>query len=371
MLLLLLLVVVSACHDSHGNRSYRHIYGSILVSRDNEWYRETLLSCFRDDGLLVHMFEIEGSWIQRALKSSTRRTFPIETDCGPYCSAYSLLRCDLPLVVYSTSGYILSCGLIHNARKLWPFVTCMAVVDSNTANRVCCASQETQTTDTPDKEPYCCHMACGQSGFTDVSDVCKWLRTGCGPHLSDLHATLSEEDAQADTDVACACELCSKPRWCMDEEIKDKDATTGVAAAWLDDFYHNSAHTRQCKFKPEEKEKFQESLAAFYTNYSRFPESEIVALNSEINLYTDQTSDELHAAFLESWLGWTFNATTGTERELQILVTARDHIAAHTGLYRPIFSIAMEQPVSLELWRNHTARACQNLQAPPYNLTIF
>jgi hypothetical protein len=379
LLLLLFFYFLPRGFRRHSGGMYGTGSSSTFSPFQARWFFNAFGSCFkRGRGALVHMFDTELPWAQEATLCRTERSFPIETDCGEFCSAYSILRCDLPLVVYSTSLYVLSCGLVYSAAGLWPYVTCMSVVDSNSVNRVCCSCQEEESCLLSGVgfrvgNPLYCDEACrkgtsGQESTEEEMDEqrCKELRTGCGIHVADIQnwppgRTCSREDV-----VNGGCSLCRKPLWCSSDDIGRAEESP---MAWMKSYYENLAHVRQCKWKPEDAETFIDTARLFYSSYKHSPDPDIAALNTEINIYVEQSSDEEHASFLESWLGWIFNASTGTEEELHRLYAMREEVGARTGLKRPIFWMHMEKPLSLEKWDENAP--CIDLEAPPYNMRVI
>ena len=363
-----------------------------------------LLLCFETSGCLLHMIDMNSDWL-RCVFADRRppKRFPIETDCGEFCSAFSLLRCDLPLTAYSTSFYVLNSGMVFAAEGMWPHVTCMACLDSNSINRVCCVSQETDNGEfSPQDSPYCV-SACGESASdnrrpltpttggisNDASErptttECRERRSGCGRHLSEIGAYEPTVGlCQSENLAAGFCPLClDSPLWCSElfslgttnntqdaekESLSLEEDLLTVSARWMHTYYRSAAHVRQCKFKPTEREAFVQTARTLYQEYQKAPEAEIVALNTEVNVYVDPYLG--NSEFLRHWLGWTFNESTGDSENLLRLREARDRLSSYDeSLWRPIFCLHMEAPLSLKLWAHET---CVDLRLPPYNLRVL
>jgi hypothetical protein len=62
--------------------------------------------------LLVHLVDVSKDWFKRALMADSLAQMVAEPDCGPHCSAFSLLTPELPLVVYSAHDYYLGVGFL-------------------------------------------------------------------------------------------------------------------------------------------------------------------------------------------------------------------------------------------------------------------
>ena len=68
---------------------------------------------------------------------------PLETDCGTWCSAYTYLNEDIPLVPVGYPGFYSSVGFAYEAvPEVWTKMQCAAASDSSSTTRACCTCNE-------------------------------------------------------------------------------------------------------------------------------------------------------------------------------------------------------------------------------------
>ena len=281
LLLLIWFIVSCQCTDDVYPSPRAICYGQ---ANDRDRF-VNLFSNVDGKGVLVHMFD--STWENQVLQDKTK-SFLIDCDCGEDCSAYTLLRADLPLHVYSTLNWILPAGLVFDADALWEYVTCMSIVDSNSVNRICCKAESCES-----KMPYCTDCK-GEA----CSPEQKLLKSGCGPHVNDLKGVGCESEEQIQSGQ---CSMCHQPVWCKDV-LKD--------STWLDKYYGLSAHVKQCKFRANEFVDFTNTLTKFADRFQKNKDVEIDAVNAEINIFVEHSKKQ-EAAFSKAFLGFLFNTSTG------------------------------------------------------------
>ena len=167
---------------------------------------------FRESGLLLHLIDrhsLRGSWMVEALRgASLVASLPVQTDCGRWCSAMSLLTPEIPLVTFSNfmPGSEMGAGLLFAANHpVWDLVQCAAPTDSTTVTRTCCGCSD----------PNLCHGGItgdNPSGYCDepcTSETCKQLAAGCGMSTHDIPFFHEHGyDCSVDDIKGGRCDLC-------------------------------------------------------------------------------------------------------------------------------------------------------------------
>ena len=335
-------------------------------------------SAFQSHGLLTHSVGGGSRWMQDLMRTSSRHDFTVERDCGEHCSAFTLLHPDLPLSVFASGdGHDNGIGLAFEASdEVWDTaVQCMSVLDSNSANRACCACFERQYCPLPSlnqRDSGYCHAACSGGGAAEQLR-CKQLAAGCGVNTMTAHwerfpgqAQCSEQEIRDGR-----CRMCERPQWCADP------GSAGFAFGghadtpekWLELFFHKPfPGTRQCKYKPSQKEAWIETAREYNRRRQTDTDNE-PALENEVNLYVGPGDGGVEAALAKHFVGLLFFRTsTGQQaRDLGVLRRLRDHLSGSLGWQVPIYAVTNEPPGQLRHW-NHAHKL--DLRAAPYNLQL-
>jgi len=94
-----------------------------------------LETLYQTSGLLVHVSPdwSLGGFLERAQGTTSLATFPLQNDCGKWCSAFTLLTPDLPMTIFgSARSQDSGVGLLYEPTpKVWQHVQCASVTDSN------------------------------------------------------------------------------------------------------------------------------------------------------------------------------------------------------------------------------------------------
>jgi hypothetical protein len=344
------------------------------------------MTAFFHEGLLVHMMDMrhmhpdgtcmfgrsgcpEAAWYNQVMNESSATTvydLPPNNDCGERCYGTTLLLPELPVSVFSTGTYRLGGAMIHDASMLWKYVQCAAVADSQTANRACCACQDQRFDRCPLRHPNAsrhldqgyCHAACDMVNGT-VSSTCKALHAGCGPHLTEvLLLNFGPKGCSEEEIHSMRCDICSQPVWCDDAENWASDfykaqTPEGFKRAFA---YRDTMH-RQCKWKPEQKGAFVETVRAF-------PKNNLGANENEINLYVGPGDEGASRALIDSLIAFGHFPETGMPADLTNLRRLADKFNS-LGKAVPIVQINGEPPAAIRHWRKNRKVV---LTDPPYNL---
>jgi len=310
----------------------------------------------------------EAAWFRQMMTEASATTvydLPPNTDCGERCYGTSLLTPDLPVSVFSTQSYRLGGAMVHDAAVLWKHVQCAAVVDSQTANRVCCGCQDQRLGRCPLSHPDVsthsyCHAACSTMMNGSASSRCKELHAGCGPHLGEILALNGLGRGCSEHDIhAGSCSLCSEPTWCDDPD----NWASGLygaqtAAAFRRSFAHRDPMRRQCKWKPDQKD-------AFVATTRDFPRGGLGANENEVNLYVGPGDDGASRALIDSLLAFGyFPSSSNLGTDLPNLRRLADKFA-RLGKVVPIVQIHGEPPGGNRFWRKKTPVV---LTDHPYNM---
>ena len=337
---------------------------------------------FVETGLFVQMFETSEEarrrdgqlWYDRAMAAASAEDWPVNTDCGAYCAAFSLLQKNLPLVKYSAYDAHFTMGMAFRAsEELWEAVQCTAVLDSISASRSCCTCWEDFScpfSDDWDHSPLpsrtdsaYCREAC--SG-PQVDALCKQLRAGCGHSLWILKNEMgcSLWDVAGDD-----CDLCRTPQWCE----------TSTATEWIQRYYSNNPHSRQCKFNPHasgQRSLFVDTARAFYSKSRYTPPHAVAIIENEINMYAGPGDGGLRQKLLDGFVGFVFDRELGTDQHREELEVIATHLESLLQRPVPRFELTFEPPaagkgIAPQLRHWNLAREITDLAAPPYRARLM
>jgi hypothetical protein len=341
--------------------------------------RERLLAAFRTNGLLVKsVSNAGGAWHDAALGAVDLSDVPVDTDCGRWCAAYSLLTPQLPIALFDVkNAYV----LVHDAGPLFPRAQCAAVVDANTLDRSCCSNSAFYGT-CPWYFPNCFgNDAAGYCAAGTAGSVHKALAAGCAAnvhtikdHLDEIRASPSVR-ATCDTDgvESGRCAVCREPQWCDDPGyLGGSHAQSPSPEKWIKRFlnpprrvaatsgaYKGSppewrpgwfVQSRQCRWKPTQKETFIATARQFAQRMqSRGILEDLPVIENEVNFYVGKGDGGLGAAAMSSlraiFLPRGLTGHWARRRAMQLAAHLRDR-----GLDIPVYEITIEQRRSLHLW---------------------
>jgi len=351
-------------------------------------------AAFASDGLLVHMVDMrdygsrherfqnrEAKWyhdvIGEAKEHATSVMEPgfVNADCGPYCYAMSLLTPQLPIAAFSIRDiYELGGGFLHDAGRLWRYTSCAAVIDSNSANRACCACQDQRD---PVRCPFSlneggslyphndagyCAAACGASG---TDDLCRQLHAGCGVNVIEARNFCSREKV-----LSGQCSQCSTPDWCDSPGnwFSDFFKRVNTSQKWMDAFMYHNAGWRQCKWKPSQKKTFVAAAHQFNVANKRAPDTSSWATENEVNMYVGPGDLGATSALFDSLLGFVYMRTTAAADDLPRLRKLRDKFQ-RLGMALPIYAITNEPAGAYVHWDPKAPIA--KLTDGPYSLRLL
>ena len=336
---------------------------------------------FLSHGLLTHSMNSGDHWVQSLMGMSGPQDFRLQRDCGEHCSAFTLLHPKLPLSIFANGmGYNNGVGLaFHANEEVWSSVVqCMSVVDSNSANRACCACYERQFCPMPSlgqhDSGYCAAACSSSSGEADAR--CKQLAAGCGVN------TISARFDRFPGQVACTeqeirgghCRLCERPQWCIDPGSAGfaNGGHIDTPEQWLDTFYRvrdkRWIGSKQCKYKPDQREAWIETAHEYNRQRQAHADQKPEGLENEVNLYVGPGDGGVEALLARSLAGLLFFRSTGQEgRDLPVLRQLRSHLSRVLGWQVPIFAVTNEPRGRLRHW-DHSRPL--NLRAPPYHLQL-
>ena len=307
-------------------------------------------------------------WKTAALATTSLEQFPVELDCGRWCTAYTLLSPELPVSVFSgdgNDGY--GIALVHAAGgELWDnFVQCAAVVDSISAQRSCCACAEQwncpwKGMDAADSG-YC-RAACGGGA---PSDTCKQLSAGCGVSGWDIRDGKWNQCSNTSL-MSGRCELCMHPLWCDDDSSFGYAGRIKTEKDWIDEFLYDRTRARQCKFKPSQREQFIRTTTRYLeVMHERNLFGGLPDVENEVNMYVGPGDGGTAAALMRSLVGLVYIRTQGKPSDLDFLKKLGLHMRTQLGLDVPLFGLSAERVRYVEHWRRGVPT---DLLAAPYSL---
>ena len=216
-------------------------------------------------------------------------------------------------------------------------VQCATISDSNTEGRVMCGD-----TDSSD--------VCRTWG-ADVSEDCKALRAGCGPHR--------------DSGAYRRGDKCNHPQWCNSSYYYQPPITT--PKAYMDRIGHDYGEQwkKACKFRAEERPTFDATLHEYMSHYKRQHHDQ---WETEINMYGGPGDGGLQQALMQHLEALLYDRTMGVDVDLQALKQLQAHLRT-LGKDVPIVEISMERPKSLHLWDDERLRPI-NLTEAPYGMRL-
>lgn len=281
---------------------------------------------------------------------------------------------------FAAHDYKMSTALVYEAAPaLWHnHVQCTSVVDSNSANRACCACYEGERfcplggPDFPRADSGYCAEACRWG----VDEACKYLRAGCGVNLMDVGArgwAADRCDGRKVREGRCTT-LCGTPNWCDEPGNFFSDVFGAqTAAGWMRQFSRRSPGHRQCKWKAAQRERWVEVTRAYLGGFKRRPDEAVLCIENEVSMYVGPGDGGTKEALAEHLLGLVLLRTTddGTWIEPQTNAAVLRQLAAQfrrLGREVPIYVLTNEAPARLDLWRPD---ARVDVRAPPYDLAIM
>jgi len=356
-------------------------------------------TAFAAEGLLVHMVDMreysgpiqrfqhaEAKWYHDVMRETNATMSPegssegylepgfVNTDCGPYCYAMSLWTPQLPITAFSIRDiYELGGGFLHDAGRLWDYTSCAAVLDSNSANRACCACQDQRS---PEKCPFSlnergsiypstdagyCAAACSANG---TDDLCRQLHAGCGVNVIEASFFCSREKV-----LSGHCAHCSIPDWCDSPgNWFSKYYKANTSKKWKDAFMYQNAGWRQCKWKPSQKSTFVATAHEFNAANQRAQDYGSWALENEVNMYVGPGDLGATRALFDSLLGFVYMRKTAKTEDLARLRKLRDKFQ-RLGKPLPIYAITNETPGTYVHWDSKAP--ISSLTHAPYSLRIL
>ena len=353
--------------------------------RDSSIGAARLQQVFEQSGLLVHSLAsindnwgLDHTWLRQTLQATSLRQVRARTDCGPYCSAYSLLLPSLPLMAFGWYGA--GAALLFEAsEKVWQHAQCAAVVDSNSANRACCSCWEPEFCpfDVLKQAPYdpggycqAAKPATDASVEGSVPEVIKALRAGCGHNLRALNAAGECDGASV---RGGTCSACGRPAFC-----DDVGGAEYTMATWMRSHFHGGGalQDEQCKWRREQRSAFVATASSFSAALHAAPKSlrpqSPPSFHNEVNLYIGGPGDGgASLDLMEALVGLvSIRNFAGSSRgsELETLQQLASHLRA-LGKNIDVFELTIDEfgeEHGFQWWRPGEAI---DLRAPPYSLT--
>ena len=179
------------------------------------------------------------------------------------------------------------------------------------------------------------------------------------------------------------CRLCTEPLWC-----NDPGSSFGFAGridspeAWIDEFFDRDGGraygTRQCKWKPSQKDLFIASMRLRFKHRAELPPDPFGRHHdhantwNEVNTYVDPEG-VLAQALWDNLLGALYIRTAGTNDDGSDSgdLAAVRRLAAHwrsLGKEVPVFAVNAEPVYPAELISMWSANTKVDLEAAPYFL---
>ena len=335
---------------------------------------------FRTHGLLAQVIVGDGSsdnWLQRALRAKVLKDFPLSRDCGQWCSAFTLLNPRLPISVFGGDFLSIGIGMVFEANAdVWQHVQCTAVIDSNTANRACCACWEPGycprwPMDSRDSG-YCAEAFSKPDGPSQ--ELGKQLAAGCGMNT----ITVLNEWSPAGEVHQCneqevsggRCSLCQKPQWCDDPDAAGFGyGKASTPAEWMETFFQKGwLGTKQCRYKRSQRELFVNVTWEYNRRRQQSTDREPTVEN-EVNVFLD-AAGSAQAAFMHNLVGLVFFRTNGdSSKHVTILQSLRRQLQ-ELGSDVPIYALTNERAGKLDLWRPDGSDS-MHLRVAPYMLEVL
>ena len=325
------------------------------------------------------------AWLWNALVATDRPPNVVERDCGDRCSAMAFLSADLPVTPFSWRGYRSGLMLVFDARpRLWRHhVQCMSTADSFTTSRVCCTCGDPRNCPwgIPHNEGVYCSADC------DHDPTCKQLAAGCGVSLFDLahqsnggdgNGAVGRRDQTDWGDRGCSewdvrsgsCAVCRQPYWCNANGTANPLGTIRTPQQWNDAFFDNDGGrafgSRQCKWRPSEKQTFIDTMRMRFERRARNDNDDHANVWNEVSFYTPSDAS-LNNDMWDSLIGLVYVESAGNDYERRKVL----ELAAHwrsLGYDVPTFEMTAEDIewcCGSQHWRSDQR---VDLTARPYNL---
>ena len=312
-------------------------------------------------------------WGRDAWKASKLDSFPIRNDCGEHCAAFSLLTPQLPVLLFGGDKTSVSLALVFEANaEVWEHVQCLAVTDSNTANRACCACWEREYCPAQGLDQYDSGY-CAEAKAKDDATY-KQLAAGCGVTTTSIKGVgTGWGELCSDWDIAHGnCDSCRAPQWC-DDRYPAFGTHASTPDEWLGHFYGYGRWmgTRQCKYRPSQRDLFVSVTRAYHTrrqqNSDNFDGEPTV--ENEVNVFIEP-GGETNAAFMSSLIGLVFLRTTrASDNDVQLIRELHSNLKSIGGKQH-LYALSNEQGGTrvVEHW---SAEADVDLRSEPYSLEVL
>jgi len=291
-----------------------------------------------------------------------------------------LLTPDLPLTFYGYEGMGL---LFEPTEQVWQHVQCTTPLDSNTANRACCACFERQYCGGREwldqfDSGYCSH-ACSQPD--DASQLlCKQLAAGCGANTITItmegYPKGHTHTCDASAIVDGTCSLCRQPIWCDDEGSDNFGyGSARTPDEWTATFFGKPMPgTRQCKYKPSQRELLINVTREYHRrrqidhqhSHENWRDHEPVNEN-EVNVYLEPDGST-QADFMHNLVGLVFLRATGNyDWHVPILKQLQEKLR-ELGKDVPLYALTNESPGEVVHWQFD--KRISHLVDSPYSLEV-
>lgn len=302
---------------------------------------------------------------------------PVDRDCGEHCAAFSLLTPELPLVVFGGEKMSTGIGLIYEANaEVWSTVQCTSVIDSNSANRACCACWEPGFC--PVKglsrgDSGYCGAACAAAQPSAERDLCRQLAAGCGVNTMTAHfdyMTAGQTRQCSESEIQGGqCALCRQPQWCDDPtSMRFAFGRTRTTSEWMNTFYSGSwTATRQCKYKQSQRAQLVATAREYHRRRQRDQQNSAPSIENEVNVYVNPDGST-EATLNRHLIALVFFRTTGNRwSHIPVLKRLRAHLRA-LGHAVPLLAVTNEKPGDVTMWRHDKVI---RLSGTPYNLEVL
>lgn len=290
-------------------------------------------------------FESAHAWLHAARNDQNIPPNLIDNDCGDRCSAFAYLDADVPVTPFGWSGFKSGIMLVYEAsHSLWNLSQCSSTTDGFTTARVCCACGD----------PFNCpwssighHEATYCSGDCDHDPTCQQLAAGCGVNLFDLAGQANGGDGHgyvgdhaqtswgsrgcSESDVRSGrCGVCRQPDWC-DDAANPLGAIT-TTQQWMNNFFDKDGGralgSRQCRWRPSQKQLFIDTMRARFTGRARLGNSDHANVWNEVNYYLPADRSTLNQMLWDNLLGVVYITTAGLGSERQEVINLAAHYRA-------------------------------------------
>lgn len=291
--------------------------------------------------------------------------------------------------------------------SVWRHVQCLAVTDSSSSTRACCACADPNFCpfdNFPQRDSGYCRAEPSGCIEGSAGERCRQLAAGCGVSVYDASGHANQFDPFMGANVGmpsgvswreqqCSreqissgqCGLCTRPLWCNDEQ-DDRDGF-GFASApifgvrtpeqWLRLFYDRDGGramgSRQCKWKRSQKASWLQTIIARNKRRAAHPidkwghHYDHAQTWNEVNFYVGQGDDGLAIDLWHALQGLLYVRNAGNDADLENLRRLRAHLKA-LGRDVPLFAVNAEAVETVRWWRSDVM---VDLTQSPYNLEVL